>query len=195
MGRAGRNAAGGSHADPSAAGMKTPSVTHACRCTWRLRAEPKRCRKETAPSRGREPLGVSASRMRPEGHEQRSLDLVNKDLRQGRDGLRSIGEISTQSPGHRNHPLPDRHQRDDVVGEVSGRLHRPAAIAARTYASALAGLRAGDGGPTHRADGRAADPRPLSRGRHGLLTRGTWGATSATVRSAQALASIASRRL
>ena len=43
IGRAGRNAGSASRA-----GTKTPSVTHAWRCTWRLKAQPKRCRKETA---------------------------------------------------------------------------------------------------------------------------------------------------
>ncbi len=52
--RAGRNADG-----PSTVGKKMRSVAHAWRCTWRLRADPKRCRKETAPSRGRATLGRS----------------------------------------------------------------------------------------------------------------------------------------
>ena len=37
----------------SPVGTKTPSVTHAWRCTCWLSAEPKRWTKETAPSRGR----------------------------------------------------------------------------------------------------------------------------------------------
>jgi hypothetical protein len=39
-----------SHAGPSAADTKMPSVTHACRCRWWLTAEPKR-NKEMPPSR------------------------------------------------------------------------------------------------------------------------------------------------
>ena len=42
----------------AAAGTKTPSVTQACRCTWWLSAEPKRCRKEMPPSRGRAAIGL-----------------------------------------------------------------------------------------------------------------------------------------
>jgi hypothetical protein len=37
---------------PAAAGMKTPSVARAWRCTWGMSAEPKRWRKEMPPSRG-----------------------------------------------------------------------------------------------------------------------------------------------
>jgi hypothetical protein len=60
-GRAGRNVGGASHPAWSAAGRKTPSVTHAWRCTWLLSAEPKRCRKEMPPCRGRDALGVLAA--------------------------------------------------------------------------------------------------------------------------------------
>ena len=38
---------------------------HTCRCTWWLRAEPKRCRKATAPSRGRAAAGALASLVTP----------------------------------------------------------------------------------------------------------------------------------
>ena len=65
IGRAGRNAGEASHPAPSAAGTKTPSVAHTCRCTWWLSAEPKRWRKETAPSLGRDALGVVAASGRP----------------------------------------------------------------------------------------------------------------------------------
>ena len=58
--RAGRNTGGA-----SALCRNTPSVTHACRWTWRLRAEPKRWTKETAPSRGHAALGVSSSHVAP----------------------------------------------------------------------------------------------------------------------------------
>ena len=61
IGRAGRNAGGASQPVSAAAGTKTPSVTQAWRCTWWLSAEPKRCRKEMPPSRGRVALGMSAS--------------------------------------------------------------------------------------------------------------------------------------
>jgi hypothetical protein len=43
-GRAGRNVGGASKPASAAAGTKTPSVTHAWRCTWWLSAEPKRWR-------------------------------------------------------------------------------------------------------------------------------------------------------
>ena len=81
IGRAGRNAGEASHPAPSAADTKTPSVAHTCRCTWWLSAEQKRCRKETAPSRGRAAAGAQAS-----------LDLLNKDSRESGDGRRPIGE-------------------------------------------------------------------------------------------------------
>jgi len=50
-----------SHRASSAAGMKTPSVAHTCRCTWWFSAEPKRCKKEMAPSRGWAAAGAAAS--------------------------------------------------------------------------------------------------------------------------------------
>ena len=64
-GRASRNAGGAQQPASAAAGTKTPSVTHACRCTSWLSAEPKRCRKEMPPSRGRAALGMSASGVPP----------------------------------------------------------------------------------------------------------------------------------
>ena len=66
IGRAGRNAGGASQPASAAAGTKTPSVTQACRCTWRLSAEPKRCRKEMPPSRGRAGAGVLAAGLKPD---------------------------------------------------------------------------------------------------------------------------------
>ncbi len=62
-----RREAGG----PSPFGMNTPSVTHAWRWTWRLIAEPKRCRKETAPGRGRGAAGASSPH-EPPAASQRS---------------------------------------------------------------------------------------------------------------------------
>jgi hypothetical protein len=59
-GRVGRNAAGPS--GPAGSSRKTPSVTTACRWAWRLSPEPKRWRKETAPSRGRGPAAWPAHR-------------------------------------------------------------------------------------------------------------------------------------
>jgi len=48
----GRNAGAASHVGPSAVDVRTPSVAHACRCTWRFSGEPKRCRKKMPPSCG-----------------------------------------------------------------------------------------------------------------------------------------------
>ena len=74
IGRVARNAGGASPPASAAAGTKTPSVTHSCRCTWRLSAEPKRCRKEMPPSRGRADAGVAASLMTPAAaHSSRSI--------------------------------------------------------------------------------------------------------------------------
>ena len=80
--RAGRNAGGVSPPARSAAGMKTPSVTHAWGCTWWLSAEPKRCRKEMPPSLGREALGVSAVAVTPEAVIRvRSISLLGHPLK------------------------------------------------------------------------------------------------------------------
>ncbi len=61
IGRAGRKAGGAQQPAPPAAGMKTPSVAHTCRCTWWFSAEPKRCKKEMALNRGRAVAGAAAS--------------------------------------------------------------------------------------------------------------------------------------
>ena len=59
IGRGGRNAGGASRTACPAGSTKTPSVTQAWRCTWRLSAEAKRCRKEMPPSRGRADAGAA----------------------------------------------------------------------------------------------------------------------------------------
>ena len=59
IGRAARNAT------PSGPEAKTPSVTQACRCTWRMSAEPNRLRNETAPSLGCADDGAFSARDTP----------------------------------------------------------------------------------------------------------------------------------
>jgi len=70
---------------------------------------------------------------------QQSLDLGKKDFREGRDGWGSVGKKAPQSLRHGDHPLPHGHRRDDVIGEMRGRLGHVAAVAGRADAAALAG--------------------------------------------------------
>jgi hypothetical protein len=49
---------------------------------------------------------------------QQSLDLGKKDLREGPDGRRPVGEKTSQPLRHGDHPLPHGHRRDDVIGEM-----------------------------------------------------------------------------
>ena len=56
------------------------------------------------------------------GRDQSPLDLVEEDSRDGGDGLGSVGEKAPQPLRHGDHPLPHRHRRDDVIGEVRRRL-------------------------------------------------------------------------
>ena len=90
IGRAGRNAGGASHPASAAAGTKTPSVTHAWRCTWRLSADPNRCRKEMPPSRGRADAGVAASLVTPAtAQSSRSISSRKIFVRAATAGSRS----------------------------------------------------------------------------------------------------------
>ena len=73
-------------------------LTHACRWTWRLRAEPKRWTKETAPSRGRAALGVSSSHVAPAAAISSRSTPVEKNCRERGDSLGSVGEEAAQSP-------------------------------------------------------------------------------------------------
>jgi len=134
-------------------GMKTLSVTQAWRCTWRLSAEPKRCRKDTAPSRGREALGASASWMTPEAVSRDRSISVRKIFVRAATALGPVGEESAQSLGDGNHPLPHGHRRDDVIHEMGGCLRHPPAVAGRAHASALVGKRDQKGVATPRAPG------------------------------------------
>ena len=132
IGRAGRNAGGASHPASAAAGTKTPSVTQACRWTWWLSAEPKRCRKEMPPSRGRAACRrVGSQRCAPAAAKSSPLDLVKKDLREGGDGSGSVGQHAPQSLRHGDHPLPHGHRRDDVIDEVESRWLHPRGTARR----------------------------------------------------------------
>ena len=89
------------HAGAAAAGTKTPSVTHAWRCTWWLSAEPKRCRKETPPSHGRVTAVVSASIITPPAAHRRRL-IGSRQLRGpgvDHDGLRRARQRSLAAAG------------------------------------------------------------------------------------------------
>jgi hypothetical protein len=92
------------------------------------------------------------------GREQGSLDLGQKDLREGRDGSGPIGEHAAQSLGHGNHPLPHGHRRDDVIGEVGGGLGHVAAVAGRADAAALSGECHDESRVARHAD-RAGEPK------------------------------------
>ena len=118
--------------------MKTPSVTHAWRCTCWLSAEPKRWTKETAPSRGRAVAGAVAALVRPCRSAQRPLDLFDEDPREGCDRALAVGEEAAQPLGHGDHPLAHGHWWDDMIDQVCGRLRHASAIARRTDASSLA---------------------------------------------------------
>jgi len=77
--------------------------------------------------------------------------------------------------GHRDHPLPHGHRRDDVIGEVGGRLGHVATIAGRADATALAAGRR-QGGPSmapscRAADGNAKGPMAAEPGSAGLPRR------------------------
>ena len=91
--RAGTNTGGA-----SAPCRNTPSVTHACRWTWRLRAEPKRWTKETATSRGRAALGVSSSHVAPAAAISSRSTPVDKNPCERGDSLGSVGQEAAQSP-------------------------------------------------------------------------------------------------
>ena len=70
---------------------------------------------------------------------EQSLDLIKKNLREGCDGRGSVGQKAPQPLRHGDHPLPHGPRRDDVIGEVRGRLGHVAAVAGRADAAALAG--------------------------------------------------------
>jgi len=114
--RAGRNTGGA-----SAPCRNTPSVTHACRWTWRLRAEPKRWTKETAPSRGRAVLGVSSSHVAPAAAiSSRSTPvrkiLVSEVTASGRSARKQRSRQLRAPPlGHGDHPLAHGHRWDDMI--------------------------------------------------------------------------------
>jgi hypothetical protein len=65
------------------------------------------------------------------------LDLIKKDLRDGGDGSGPVGEKAPQPLRHRNHPLPHRYRRDDVIGEMGGGLCHVPTVAGGADAAAL----------------------------------------------------------
>ena len=70
---------------------------------------------------------------------EKSLDLVEEDRGECRDGLGAVGEETAEPLGHGDHPLPDGDGRDDAADEMRGRLHHAAAVAGRADAAPLAG--------------------------------------------------------
>ena len=64
---------------------------------------------------------------RPHEHPQHAAE----------DALVVLQEIP-DALGHGEHPLPHRHARDDVVDQVSGRLHHPPGVARRAQPAGLA---------------------------------------------------------
>ena len=89
--------------------------------------------------------------------EQEPLDLGQEDLRERRDGSGLVGKHAPQPLRHRDHPLPHGHRRDDVIGEVGGRLGHVAAVAGRADAAALAGEGHDESRAARHAD-RAGEP-------------------------------------
>ena len=86
--------------------------------------------------RGWEGVGVNRYACRS---AQQPLDLSKKDLREGLDGRRPVGEKISQSLRHGDHPLPHGHRRDDVIGEMGGGLGHVPDVAGRTHTPSLAG--------------------------------------------------------
>jgi len=70
---------------------------------------------------------------------EQPLDLGEEDPGESGDGCGPVGEEAPQPLGHRDHPLPDRHRRDDAVGKMRRRLGHVAARAGWADAPALAG--------------------------------------------------------
>jgi hypothetical protein len=60
---------------------------------------------------------------------EQSLDLVEEDGGQGRDGLGAVGEEAAEAFRDGDDPLPHGYGRDDAVDEVRGGLRHAAAIA------------------------------------------------------------------
>jgi hypothetical protein len=54
---------------------------------------------------------------------------------------RVAAQVVAQALGHRQHPLPHRQPRHDVIGEMGGGLHHAASIARGAHAAPLAGER------------------------------------------------------
>jgi hypothetical protein len=60
---------------------------------------------------------------------EESLDLVEEDGGQGRDGLGAVGEEAAEAFRDGDDPLPHGYGRDDAVDEVRGGLRHAAAVA------------------------------------------------------------------
>jgi hypothetical protein len=69
------------------------------------------------------------------GRDLKPFDLGKEDLRERRDGPGSVGENAPQPLGHRDHPAPHGHRRDDVIDEVGGGLGHVASVAGRADAA------------------------------------------------------------
>jgi len=70
---------------------------------------------------------------------EQSPDLGKEDLREGCDGLRSVGEKAPQPLRHRDHPLTDGNRRDDVIDEVGRGLRHETRRRKRSWADWGAG--------------------------------------------------------
>ena len=141
--RAGRNAGGRSHV-----GTKTPSVAHAWRCTWRLRADPQRCRKETAPSRRRAMLGLSPARVGPAAVQcSRSISsmkiLVRAATALGRSARKQRNRFGTEithcRTGTGRMTWSTRCAPPDSRASLRGALRRPCRAASSLVGAACSG--------------------------------------------------------
>ena len=138
IGLAGRNAGGAKQPAPPAAGTKTPSVAHTCRCTWRFRAEPKRCTKEGpagAVGKGLGRRGGAARRRgrRPavwgdHGDRRRCGDLHRAHAARGTraEGVAAVSPLDHGPRHRRRHPRPSPRSRCSPGLCSRGSSHEPA---------------------------------------------------------------------
>jgi uncharacterized oligopeptide transporter (OPT) family protein len=86
--------------------------------------------------RRRVPVARWAGRLTEE-----SLDLVEEDTGEGRDGLGAVGEKAAETFRDGDDPLPHGHGRDDAVDEVRGGLRHAEGSLIMVAAGAIMGMR------------------------------------------------------
>ena len=73
------------------------------------------------------------------GPPQGRLQRPQRDAQQRAQGLGPVAQESAHPLGHRQHPMPGRHPRQDLVDEPRRRLGHAPAVAARTQAARAVG--------------------------------------------------------